>query len=82
MCHVQTWLKRSLTSISLAKKISLKAPMFFCEKDIGKKDDFLGKCELSSSKVLAGWAKFFPFGEADAIDLKNIQSGDVTVTTG
>ena len=56
--------------------------MFFCEKDIGKKDDFLGKCELSSSKVLAGWAKFFPFGEADAIDLKNIQSGDVTVTTG
>ena len=56
--------------------------MFFREKDIGKKDDFLGKCELSSSKVLAGWAKFFPFGEADAIDLKNIQSGDVTVTTG
>ena len=30
------------------------------DKDIGKKDDFLGKCEIATGKVLTGGDRFTP----------------------
>jgi len=44
------------------------------DKDIGKKDDFLGKCELSRSKVLAGLDGELKLQETGMINKKPVEA--------
>eukprot|EP00435_Cladocopium_sp_Y103_P056006 s391_g18.t1 len=44
------------------------------DKDIGKKDDFLGKCEVSSQKVLAGFDSELKLQETGMVNKKPVEA--------
>lgn len=44
------------------------------DKDIGKKDDFLGKCEISSQKVLAGFENELKLQETGVVNKKPVEA--------